>query len=178
MNAYHFVAETLRDGRPIPPIAEWLVHEGEIEICKSGLHFSLHPFDAFSFSPSEAKYLCLVEVEDVVETESDKGVCRRRKIITRIECEELLRSFARWCALQVIHLWDAPPVVREWVTGNVYGYPYDMESKPCIARCDYEVKFGVGMHRIWISATEIERDYSLFALYHYAHIDKEKDWKR
>ena len=26
-----------------------------------------------------------------------------------------LPEFARWCALQVIHLWDAPPVVREFL---------------------------------------------------------------
>jgi hypothetical protein len=33
--------------------------------------------------------------------------------------ERLLREFARWCALQVIHLWNAPDVVREYLeTGN------------------------------------------------------------
>jgi hypothetical protein len=31
----------------------------------------------------------------------------------------LLKQFARWCALQVIHLWNVPPVVREYLeTGN------------------------------------------------------------
>jgi hypothetical protein len=33
--------------------------------------------------------------------------------------ERLLREFARWCALQVIHMWNAPDVVREYLeTGN------------------------------------------------------------
>ena len=33
--------------------------------------------------------------------------------------EATLREFARWCALQVIHLWDAPDVVREYLeTGD------------------------------------------------------------
>jgi hypothetical protein len=31
----------------------------------------------------------------------------------------MLREFARWCALQVIHLWDAPDVVRQYLeTGD------------------------------------------------------------
>jgi hypothetical protein len=33
--------------------------------------------------------------------------------------EETLREFARWCALQVVHLWDAPEIVIEYLqTGD------------------------------------------------------------
>ncbi len=33
--------------------------------------------------------------------------------------EDDMRDFTRWCALQVIHLWDAPPIVREYLeTGD------------------------------------------------------------
>ena len=35
---YHFVGSTLRDGRPVPPDGEWLVHDGPVEMCASGLH--------------------------------------------------------------------------------------------------------------------------------------------
>jgi hypothetical protein len=46
-------------------------------------------------------------------------VCRRRKIVKRIDATELLRKFARHCALSVIHLWDAPKVVRDYLeTGD------------------------------------------------------------
>jgi hypothetical protein len=49
----------------------------------------------------------------------DKWVGRRRKIIATVNMEELLKKFARWCALQVIHLWNVPPVVRKYLqTGN------------------------------------------------------------
>jgi len=117
MRAYHFVGETLRDGRPVPKDGEWLVHEGEVEMCESGLHASKHPFDALQYAPGET--LCLVEVEDVVGRGDDKLVCRRRKIVARFDATELLRSFARKQALKVIHLWDAPDVVRRYLqTGD------------------------------------------------------------
>lgn len=41
--AYHFVGETLRDGRPVPADGEWLEHDGKIIMCEAGLHASLHP---------------------------------------------------------------------------------------------------------------------------------------
>jgi hypothetical protein len=117
MKAYHFVGAALRDGRPVPPDGEWLVHEGPVELCASGLHFSRHPFDAMRWAPGAT--LCLVEVEDIVEEMADKGVCRRRLIVRRIDATELLLGYTRWCALQVIDLWDAPDVVRQYLeTGD------------------------------------------------------------
>ena len=112
--AYHFVADTMRDGRPIPADGEWLEHDGGIAICQSGLHASWHPFDALQFAPGNT--LCLVEVEGVEAEQSDKLVCRRRRIVARIDAEPILREFARWSALQVIDLWDAPEVVRQYLT--------------------------------------------------------------
>ena len=120
MLGYHFTGETLRDGRPIPPIGEWLVHEGEITPCRSGLHASEHPFDALTFAPGNL--LHQVELDGDLQPHGDpinKYVGRRRKIMATIDAEPLLREFARWCALQVIDLWDAPPVVRQYLeTGD------------------------------------------------------------
>ena len=117
--AFHFVGDTLRDGRPIPPDGEWLVHNGPARICETGLHFSYEPFDALQYATGNT--LCLVEVADVVETESDKGVCRRRKIIARFDAEPILRYFARMQALSVVHLWETcpPDFVLDWLmTGD------------------------------------------------------------
>jgi hypothetical protein len=112
--AYHFVSDTLRDGSPIPADGEWLEHSGEIVICQSGLHASTHPLDALQYAPG--KTLCLVEVDGVVTRQDDKLVAKRRRIVKRIDAEPLLREFSRWCALQVIELWDAPEVVRQYLT--------------------------------------------------------------
>ena len=117
MNAYHFVNDTLRDGRPVPPDGEWLVHEGHIEICETGLHASKCPFDALQYAPGPT--LCLVECEDIVTEQDDKFVCRRRKIVKRFDATDTLWEMSRWAALQVIHLWDAPDVVRKFLeTGD------------------------------------------------------------
>ena len=115
--AYHFCGDTLRDGRPIPADGDWLIHEGAAVMCESGLHASVHPFDALRYAPGAT--LCLVECEDVVSEQDDKLVCRRRRIVQRIDATDLLRTYARVCALSVIHLWDAPTIVREYLeTGD------------------------------------------------------------
>lgn len=107
---YHFVGNTLRDGSPVPKDGVWLHHKGSINICQTGLHYSLEPFDALQYAPGSI--LCQVEVNDIVETESDKGVARSRKIIQRFDATEMLRWFARDQALSVIHLWkECPPDV-------------------------------------------------------------------
>lgn len=111
---YHFSADTLRDGSPIPPIGEKLVFEGEIKICFSGLHWSERPFDALRYAPG--KWLHLVECSDPVESQEDKHVSRERTILKTIDSEYLCRRFAADQALSVAHLWDMPGVVREYLT--------------------------------------------------------------
>lgn len=115
--AYHFVSNTLRDDRAIPPDGEWLKHGGPCVMCESGLHASRDPFDALQYAPGNV--LCLVEVRDIVSEQDDKLVCRERMIVKRLDATDLLRRFARQCALDVAHLWDMPAVVRAYLeTGD------------------------------------------------------------
>lgn len=117
ITAYHFVGATLRDGRPIPADGEWLVHDGPVVICESGLHASRRPWHALKYAPGNT--LCLVECEDVRDEQDDKLVCARRRIVKRIDAEPLLRAFARDEARRVLHLWNAPDVVRKYLeTGD------------------------------------------------------------
>jgi len=58
--AWHFVSDTLRDGRPVPADGVWLEHKGKLKMCVSGLHWSREPFDALQYAPGET--LCLVEI--------------------------------------------------------------------------------------------------------------------
>src|SRR5690606_23832545 len=63
--------------------------------------------------------LCLVEVEGIEAEHEDKLVARRRRIVRRVDLTDDLRAFARQCALDVIHLWEAPDVVRRYLeTGD------------------------------------------------------------
>ena len=114
IRAYHFVGSTLRDGRPVPTDGEWLVHDGPVRMCESGLHASRHPFDALMYAPGPI--LCLVDCDEIDAEDVDKLVCRRRRIVARFDATTMLRAFARQCALDVIHLWDAPQVVRDYLT--------------------------------------------------------------
>lgn len=111
--AYHFVADRLRDGLAIPPDGEWLEHDGPVIMCQSGLHASTDPYDALEYSPGAT--LCYVECDGVVTADSNKLVCRRRRIIARIDATAILREYARWAASQVLHLWAAPHVVRDYL---------------------------------------------------------------
>jgi len=93
--AYHFTSETLRDGSPVPPIGEWLEHDGELIMCKSGLHASLHPFDALKYAPGNI--LHLVELGGEIIQGHDKVVAQKRKIIKSVNMERELRLFSCHC---------------------------------------------------------------------------------
>jgi hypothetical protein len=118
--AWHFTGPTLRDGRPIPAVGEWLIHAGPVVMCESGLHASRKALHALDYAPG---LIChRVECEDVVAEDSTKLVCRRRRIVGTVDgpvAEQILRRFARQCALSVIDKWDAPDIVRRYlVTGD------------------------------------------------------------
>lgn len=117
VRAYHFVGDTLRDGSPIPPNGEWLTVDGDLIICERGLHASRDPFDALQYAPGPN--LCLVDCSGIDTEHDDKLVCARRRIVARFDATDMLWAMSRWSALQVIHLWDAPQIVREYLeTGD------------------------------------------------------------
>ena len=113
MRAWHFVGKTLRDGSPVPKDGVWLKHTGELEICVSGLHWSREPFDALQYAPGPT--LCLVDVRGEIIEQDDKGCSTERRIVARMDATEMLRYFSRMQALSVIHLWDAPDVVCDYL---------------------------------------------------------------
>ena len=116
ITGYHFTGDTLRDGRPIPTVGAWLKHEGDIIVCQSGLHASKHPFDALQYAPGNKLHKVILRGDLKTHGEPvDKYVGRERKIVASIDAEKLLRDFARWSALQVIHLWNAPQVVKDYL---------------------------------------------------------------
>ncbi|MCB9019228.1 MAG: hypothetical protein H6546_02760 [Chitinophagales bacterium] len=87
--------------------------EGRPVLCEHGLHASVNILDALKYAPGPV--LWEVELSGEIIEDNDKMVATHRTYLREIDCEEILREFARWCALQVIDLWDAPPVVREYL---------------------------------------------------------------
>ena len=115
--AWHFVGATLRDGSPIPADGEWLTVDHKPILCERGLHGSEHPFDAMTYAPGNT--LCLVDLDGEIVIGDDKLVATKRRVVARINAEPLLFDFARWAASQVLHLWKAPDVVKQFLaTGD------------------------------------------------------------
>jgi len=116
MKAWHFVGDTLRDGRPVPKDGELLRFDGKPILCEQGLHASLEPWGALQYAPGET--LCLVECGGQIVHGLDKFVCTERTIIVRMDAGPLLRHFARQQALSVVHLWEPPQVVLDFIMGD------------------------------------------------------------
>ena len=119
IQAWHFVGNTLRNGQPVPLDGVWLEYDGPLPIimCERGLHASIDPFDAIKYAPGNT--LCRVEIAGTILHGKDKLVATRRRIVARRDMESDLRAFARRCARDVLPLWDAPPVVIEYLeTGD------------------------------------------------------------
>ena len=108
------------DGREVR-VGETLTVDGVIELCEHGLHACERILDALKYVSSRSA-LCRVTLGGTIVHDIDKYVARERTVVAMLSAEEtdaLLREFARWCALQVIDLWDAPQVVRDYLeTGD------------------------------------------------------------
>ncbi len=113
---YHFTAATLRNGEPIPPIGDWLIFADVPVPCKCGYHASPDAFDALQYAPGAMLHQVELGGNIVAHGDPvDKYAAQKRMILASIDATEILRLFARRVALDVIHLWDAPLVVREYL---------------------------------------------------------------
>jgi hypothetical protein len=105
-----------RDGLPLV-IGETRRHDGPLVLCKSGLHASTQAIDALNYAVGPIA--CRVDCGGETVAGDDKLVCRERTVLAAIDATEVLRAFARRCALDVIDSWDAPAVVRQYLqTGD------------------------------------------------------------
>jgi len=116
--AYHFTGDALKDGSPIPDTGQWLELPAGVlvEPCESGFHASVHPFDALCYAPGPR--LHYVELDGEIKAHGDpvdKYAARKRRIIASIDATDLLFRFACDQALSVIHLWNAPQAVRQYL---------------------------------------------------------------
>jgi hypothetical protein len=90
---------------------------GEIIICEHALHASRDPFDALSYS--SGPYLYKVRCWGDVVEQIDKLGARNREYVAMMDATNMLLQFAREQALSVVHLWDAPEIVKAYLeTGN------------------------------------------------------------
>ena len=105
------------DGRQVK-VGETLRVAGEPVLCGHGLHASKKLSDALEHIDGVNLSLCRVTLGGEIIHDDDKSCASARTVVVRLDSaatEELLRDYARWCALQVIDLWYAPSIVRQWL---------------------------------------------------------------
>ena len=120
MRAWHFVGEGRRlgygDGTTVAPGYTY-TWDGPLVLCRTGLHASVRPLDALKYAPGPI--VCRVECGGAVVDGDDKIVCSSREVLWMADAAPVLRHFARLCALDVVHLWDAPEIVVRYLrTGD------------------------------------------------------------
>ncbi len=93
----------------------WLEHDGPLELSQSGLHASQNIMDALKYAPGPI--ICRVQLGGTILPGYDKSVAQKRKIDWWVDGEKLLRifKFSCMCALDVIHLCDAPDIVVKYL---------------------------------------------------------------
>jgi len=123
MIGYYFVGATLPDGNPVPADGEW--HTGPLTPVLHMLQASKSAFDALQYAMGPT--LCRVELggkfscpdhampEYICGTQVKVWEGEKRRILSRIDATAMLRRFAADQALGVAHLWEMPPVVREYL---------------------------------------------------------------
>jgi hypothetical protein len=104
------------DGRRIEPGVTHTVG-GPLALCRHGLHASRRLIDALGYAPGPVVWR--VELGGAVIDGGDKVVASSRRYSYGFDATEILRDFARRCALDVIDQWAAPVVVVEYLrTGD------------------------------------------------------------
>ena len=122
MKAWHFLGTDQRlrygDNRQVELGQTYTVPQDRpLELCKYGLHASKRILDALPYAPGPI--VCRVELVGQRIDSYDKSVAYTRRVGWMLDITDVLWQFARMCALDVIHLWDAPDVVVRYLkTGD------------------------------------------------------------
>lgn len=106
----------VRAGRTLKVKFPWL---GFIKptLCEAGMHGSENILHALKYA--HGPYLWRVEMSGDIVRDDEKLVAASRKALWGFDAYDILRTFARRCALDVVHLWDAPDIVRRFLeTGD------------------------------------------------------------
>jgi len=101
----------MRDGKPIIIGKTYAVEKNVL--CKSGFHGSKNILDALDYAPGE--WLSIRKISNNVITGDNKVCGKKCTHIIGFDITDILRDFARKCALDVIHLGDAPDVVVKYL---------------------------------------------------------------
>jgi len=121
MEAWHFLKndKTTNYGNgEITEIGKKYTVKSKIKLCQWGLHGSINILDALMYAPGNIVTYC--DFGENIIVGDDKIVSSERTVLWMVDIKKELDEFSRWCALEVIGLWDAPKSVVEFLkTGDV-----------------------------------------------------------
>lgn len=132
--AWHFAGTQMRDGSRLGAPGEVETYDGPMVMCVSGLHASERMLDALHYAPGSL--LRRVRLSGEILRGDDKLVASRREVLWECDMTPALRLFARRCALDVAHLWDMPPIVREYLMAGREGIRAAAWAAAWDAACD------------------------------------------
>jgi len=120
IEAWHFLPSDKKlgygDGRLVVA-GQTYKYDGDPVLCRKGMHASILAIDALLYAPGPI--ISRVILSGKIVTGEDKLVATERHVIWIGDATDTLCNFARWCALQVIDLWDAPAIVKRYLeTGD------------------------------------------------------------
>ena len=120
MKVWKFLQDDRRlghgDGRLVK-VGETLTVDGEIVLCRRGIHAARGAIDALMYAPGSVAVRG--EAGGMIAKGADKLACAEFLPLAIVDAAETLRHFARLCALDVAHLWHpAPDTVRFLHTGD------------------------------------------------------------
>ncbi len=88
--------------------------EGKPVLCQNGLHASKNILDALSYAPGNVVWRVGLS-GDIFHSENKSVATARIYLEGGIDVSSILRKFARMCVLDVIHLWEAPQIVIDFL---------------------------------------------------------------
>lgn len=141
VRAWHFVADNGRlgyDDKRLVRVGETLSCDGEIELCRNGMHGSRRLIDALDYASGSV--LCLVDIFGEVDEGSDKLVGRSRTVLWMRNIDKELHLFACDVAEQALQKhgvtdrrsYAAIQAKRDWLAGKIS--PETLEAAARAAR--------------------------------------------
>lgn len=125
--AWHFTAGMkLRDGQPLV-VGKTYRHTGELEMCMRGYHASIDIRDALSYAPGFQ--VSRVECSGDMVKQSDKLVCRNRKVLWTLEAKAIILKWSMRVATDAVKIakkvctnkaWNA--WAELWISGKDRSY--------------------------------------------------------
>ena len=118
-NGWHFLQSDRRlrwGSEEVVKVGKTITVDCQPVLCEQGLHWSSKALDALRYAPGPIA--CRIIGGGPVVHGDDKSAGTERTALAMVDATELLDQFARACALSVVHLWDTPDVVMEFLLGD------------------------------------------------------------